>query len=801
MLLVLVFFLAVGFVSAACDDDDADGFCDISYCNFPISDSVDFELVTDLSCPSQDGISVSSNVNDIILDCNGFSITGDGTNEGITIDGATGITIKNCFIDNFLVGIYLDEYSSQNVLLDNVVSNSERGIWLYSSSDNVLNRNVAHDSTEYDVVLSSSSAVLNNNVAYSTGEAGLNNFFCSGSTVSGSGNFFEIASGCNSWPVEDQDYFTITDPQSITCGDTIEQGFNGNENYGYYVVDSSCSAIENGITLESNNVFLNCQDNTLTGSGSYSGVVTSILTAVDNVVIQRCDITNFNYGISSSDDEVQMSYNNIYENSRGVYITSDENILSNNIIQDNLQDGVYIYGTSLDNIINDNFICNNNLNEGSYYDFYCPYTSTVSEGTGNTIGSITMCNGWPQLGDDYESCEASCTDGDNDGYGDINANNGLINNCDYDEADCDDSDINVNPGRTESCGNSKDDNCNGIVDCDDDQCIGEAHCVDADADGYNAYFDCDDNDPAVNPGATEICDDGINNDCDFYDVDCDDPDCIGDVACPGTCQTVNCGDTISNPGSYCLSECLTLGSYNGVDFGVMIESDDVYFDCNSVPIVGQGSGNGVLVGKMLPDESYMGITISGCDVSNFERGIFLKAVTSLVESSFLHDNVQQGIWVTGSSNTIQNNEIYDNTYKGIYVDGEYNQFQENLIYGNSQYGISISADNNELTDNNFCTNDIDISCSPNHEPTTIGNYFETYSICSDNFVNRAIDTEDYFCDGSQDVTEDNKNTFIADLTDNFGGAPTGTWTDLDGNGILEWEDVLLFIELYLAANP
>ncbi|MFZ5475315.1 MAG: putative metal-binding motif-containing protein [Myxococcota bacterium] len=37
--------------------------------------------------------------------------------------------------------------------------------------------------------------------------------------------------------------------------------------------------------------------------------------------------------------------------------------------------------------------------------------------------------------------------------------------------------------------------------------------VDRDGDGYHADQDCDDEDPRVNPGATEVCD-GVDDDCD-----------------------------------------------------------------------------------------------------------------------------------------------------------------------------------------------------------------------------------------------------------------------------------------------
>ena len=51
--------------------------------------------------------------------------------------------------------------------------------------------------------------------------------------------------------------------------------------------------------------------------------------------------------------------------------------------------------------------------------------------------------------------------------------------------------------------------------------------VDDDGDGYSdADGDCDDDDAAVSPEAAEICDDGIDNNCDD-DVDGDDADCVG----------------------------------------------------------------------------------------------------------------------------------------------------------------------------------------------------------------------------------------------------------------------------------
>jgi hypothetical protein len=53
-------------------------------------------------------------------------------------------------------------------------------------------------------------------------------------------------------------------------------------------------------------------------------------------------------------------------------------------------------------------------------------------------------------------------------------------------------------------------------------------CVDGDSDGWSIDCnDCNDADPAINPDATEVCDDNIDNDCDG-DIDCVDSDC----SCP-----------------------------------------------------------------------------------------------------------------------------------------------------------------------------------------------------------------------------------------------------------------------------
>ena len=160
-------------------------------------------------------------------------------------------------------------------------------------------------------------------------------------------------------------------------------------------------------------------------------------------------------------------------------------------------------------------------------------------------GSDDDCDGLVDDADDSVDVSTGSSwhaDVDGDGYGDAGASSlacsqpaGTV----ADSTDCDDSSSAVSPAATEIC-NEIDDDCDGDIDDDDSSLDTSTHRTwyeDGDGDGFgvptsttaacampsgyaDVDTDCDDADAAVNPSASEVCNE-LDDDCDG-DIDDDD---------------------------------------------------------------------------------------------------------------------------------------------------------------------------------------------------------------------------------------------------------------------------------------
>jgi hypothetical protein len=182
-----------------------------------------------------------------------------------------------------------------------------------------------------------------------------------------------------------------------------------------------------------------------------------------------------------------------------------------------------------------------------------------------------------------DPCACFLSDGDGDGWGDDVA-------CPY--QDCDDGDLGFNPGADDICEDGIDQNCDGfdaICWCPD---------TDDDGDGFGDGLacnpaDCNDSDPSIYPGAVEACD-SVDQDCDGL------PD-NGDpfIMCPTGYET---STTLCSGGDCYVSTCA--GGHYDVDtfYSTGCEcDDDTYADsCGTAADFGEVNSGSITVDGVLP---------------------------------------------------------------------------------------------------------------------------------------------------------------------------------------------------------
>ncbi|RLC36469.1 hypothetical protein DRH27_05180, partial [Candidatus Falkowbacteria bacterium] len=151
-------------------------------------------------------------------------------------------------------------------------------------------------------------------------------------------------------------------------------------------------------------------------------------------------------------------------------------------------------------------------------------------------------------------CELSvCLDFDNDGWG-----NPASSECPNSGLDCNDNDPNVQAGSPENCVDGIDNDCDGLTDCDDADCLGNPgcsvipYCGDDDCEGSEDCFNCEEDcGPCLVTCPDAVCDEP--NECQTGSDPCS-ADCFcgnGSIECGEGCDDGN-----NNNGDGCSSGCL-----------------------------------------------------------------------------------------------------------------------------------------------------------------------------------------------------------------------------------------------------
>lgn len=382
-----------------------------------------------LNCP---GTGLTIGADNIVLDCQGHSITGGGTNNGIYLNRRTGVTIKNCNVANFAYGIWF-YYSSNSTLIDiNIYGNRYQGIALTGSSyTNITNNNIYSNPTGIHPFVSSNTILTNNNV-YSN-KIGIQ-ISSSSNTILRSNNltsnlffiygvlsqllstdidetntvdnypikYIKNSSGYQLQNQEIGELFLINSPNSF-INNVTSMGIHVYYSNNTIISNSNSIALPFGISshYSSNNQIIN---NSGTGILAYYSSYHNISNNNASVTLSASSINNVtnNKGVSLSSSSYnyianntgvslrQSSNNQITNNKGGIYSReSSYNNITNNIVS-NAGVGIYLQYKNYHNIVSDNIITNND--QGMY--IYSSSYNTISNNivANNNLWGIAI--GW-----------------------------------------------------------------------------------------------------------------------------------------------------------------------------------------------------------------------------------------------------------------------------------------------------------------------------------------------------------------------------------------------------------------------
>jgi len=290
-------------------------------------------------------------VGDVTINCQGNSITGNGSGDGIYLTNVQNVVVENCRIYNFTNGIDVYNSSDNNVSENNLTTNTF-GIQLTNSTYNYVYGNIITNNSNSGIFYawSSFNIISSNTLDYNQdgiiSDSWRNNF--------NNDIIFNAINNTNDRGIE----FGFESNNSRIMHNTIE-------NSG-----------DKGMHLVSANLTL--YNNTVRGSRSSSSSVYLTSSSWSTLTANR--ITNNYYSQStlsiSSSNSVNVSYNTIDSNAgHGILSTSSNGLMvKNNNISNNAGAGIELYSTSSNSVIFSNNIINNS--QGIY--LYNSYPHNIS---------------------------------------------------------------------------------------------------------------------------------------------------------------------------------------------------------------------------------------------------------------------------------------------------------------------------------------------------------------------------------------------------------------------------------------
>jgi parallel beta-helix repeat protein len=285
--------------------------------------------------------SIVIGANDVTLDCAGYSVIGPGSDpevvDGIVIDGHSGVTVRNCVVQQFGYGIVVRNSSAGLLEHNEVRWNGLSGIDVTGSVDVIVRQNTMHENG------------LDSGYSGIDVEYGASDVVVSGNTSRGNGgNGFYIYQASNL-------VFDNNDAYSNSRGFDLDLEVTDSTFSNNRAVNNAGDGVS--VVLSDDNRFI---ANEVSGNGGHGFQVHR---SSGNVLRSNEVLGNNADGISLN---TESSYNVIRDNdierniSNGILISggSDRNLLAGNVSSHNGEYGLLLLG-AINNTMTGNVACQN----------------------------------------------------------------------------------------------------------------------------------------------------------------------------------------------------------------------------------------------------------------------------------------------------------------------------------------------------------------------------------------------------------------------------------------------------------
>ncbi|MCX6708574.1 MAG: right-handed parallel beta-helix repeat-containing protein, partial [Candidatus Woesearchaeota archaeon] len=327
------------------------------------------------------GNCIEFGANNIQLDCNGFSITGDssGGSYGVRVNGRSGVTIKNCKLNKFEIGMYVTSMSNSIVDNNEINGSGLIGIYHVQSVNNNITSNKINNTGTYDSItlVASNDTLIQDNTIYVSSRS---NIWIEGQTSTGGSYRNTVKNNVmdQAWNTYGIGLYNAGAPvqDNILQNNTVKNVTS----YPIYLYSANNNRFENNIINQS-------YWNGFSFTNSYGNNVTN--TTWDNIVV---------YSLMLNDET---SFNNKFEGSpsvpRYVYLSGNNGLLQ---FRDaiNLSASTNFANTSIFYIANNKLFVNTTARPGFNVTFlaqlagvyWANYRTIIQKDSGDT-GTYTSC--------------------------------------------------------------------------------------------------------------------------------------------------------------------------------------------------------------------------------------------------------------------------------------------------------------------------------------------------------------------------------------------------------------------------